>query len=117
MSDTELILKALLRVLEGQRKLAEFYDFLPEVVDGVPQTVRGGAEATPWIKSIHTLVDNENGRHETKTNECVYEEVKIPDRRFASGFRTEKKFAGTRVVVGCRYDTLEELIRDRLEKK
>lgn len=105
MSDTELILTALLRVLEGQRKLAELYDFLPETIDGVPQTVRGGELAQMDIDRLHRVSNPESGRH--KSMAPIWGEV--------VGRKGDLRITGHRVLDV--YDTLEELIRDRLEKK
>ncbi len=81
MSDTELILTALLRVLEGQRKLAELYD------------------------RLHRVSNPESGRHQS--TEPIWGRV--------GGPKGNLRITGHRVLDV--YDTLEELIRDRLEKK
>ena len=105
MSDTELIRTALLRVLEGQRKLADLYDRLPGSIDGVPQTVRGGEFAEIDIDLLHRVSNPESGRHQS--TEPIWGRV--------GGRKGDLRITGHKVLDV--YDTLEELIRDRLEKK
>jgi hypothetical protein len=106
----ELILRSLLAVMEGQRKLAE-------VVENLSTSgccgITGNDKVVREVELAIRVSNPEAGRHEETTYEDIYEPVTV---KKGGRVVTERRYKGFGPVTR-RYDLLTDLIRDELEGK